>query len=101
MTGMLRNGWQMDYPSIQNFLEPLYATGVGSNDGLYSNKKFDALISQGDAASGSGALTRYQQAEAQLAQTMPVIPLWYEMEQVGWSSGDQCVVEPLGDSGPG
>ena len=24
-------GWQMDYPSIENFLAPLYATGASSN----------------------------------------------------------------------
>src|SRR5690606_4838441 len=26
MTGMFRTGWQMDYPSIENFLVPLYKT---------------------------------------------------------------------------
>ena len=34
---MFRTGWQTDYPSIENFLEPLYATGASANDGRWSN----------------------------------------------------------------
>ena len=45
--GMFRTGWQMDYPSIENFLAPLYATGASSNDGEYSNPKFDAKLTRG------------------------------------------------------
>ena len=33
--GRLRAGWQADYPSLYNFLGPLYRTGAGSNDGGY------------------------------------------------------------------
>ena len=33
MTGLFRTGWQMDYPSMQNFLAPIYATNAGANDG--------------------------------------------------------------------
>ena len=33
MKGMFRSGWQMDYPSIENFLAPIYKTGASSNDG--------------------------------------------------------------------
>ena len=29
--GFFRTGWQMDYPSLENFLTPLYATGGSSN----------------------------------------------------------------------
>jgi oligopeptide transport system substrate-binding protein len=85
MKGMFRTGWQMDYPSIENFLEPLYVTGASSNDGVYSNKEFDALIKKANGEEGDAALTTYQQAEALLAQTMGVIPLWYQAQQSGWS----------------
>ena len=44
MTGLFRTGWQMDYPSMQNFLAPIYATNAGSNDGGYSNEEFDTLL---------------------------------------------------------
>ena len=37
LTGASRAGWQADYPSLYNFLGPLYATGAGSNDGDYSS----------------------------------------------------------------
>ena len=37
MTGPFRAGWQMDYPLIQNFLQPLYYTDASSNDGQCSN----------------------------------------------------------------
>ena len=28
LKGMFRSGWQMDYPSIENFLTPIYAKGA-------------------------------------------------------------------------
>ncbi len=73
-----RTGWQPDYPSIYNYLAPLYGTGAGSNDGDYSNEEFDALM---EAISGEqDEETRYElQAEAQaiLMEDLPAIPLWY------------------------
>jgi oligopeptide transport system substrate-binding protein len=85
MTSLFRTGWQMDYPSIENFLEPLYVTGAGSNDGRYSNKNFDALIKKANGEEGDTALATYQQAEALLSQDMEIIPLWYQAQQSGWS----------------
>jgi len=46
MTNPFRSGWQMDYPLIDDFLTPLYATGGSSNDSHYSNPTFDALVKQ-------------------------------------------------------
>ena len=28
LKGIFRSGWQMDYPSIENFLTPIYAKGA-------------------------------------------------------------------------
>ncbi|HET6918550.1 MAG TPA: ABC transporter substrate-binding protein, partial [Jiangellaceae bacterium] len=50
MKGLFRTGWQMDYPSIENFLSFLYATGSSSNDGDYSNPDFDAKLAEAAAA---------------------------------------------------
>ncbi|GAA0620854.1 ABC transporter substrate-binding protein [Sporichthya brevicatena] len=76
--GMFRTGWQMDYPSIENFLEPIYKTNASSNDGNYSNKEFDKLLNDAAAAaSEEEGYALYQQAEALLAEDMPAIPLWY------------------------
>jgi oligopeptide transport system substrate-binding protein len=85
MKGLFRTGWNMDYPSIQNFLEPLYATGASSNDAVYTNKEFDALITKANGEEGDAALATFQQAEALLAKDMSVIPLWYQAQQSGWS----------------
>ena len=49
MTDPFRAGWQMDYPLIQNFLQPLYYTDASSNDSHYSNPKFDKLVNQANA----------------------------------------------------
>jgi oligopeptide transport system substrate-binding protein len=86
MTNIFRTGWQMDYPAMQDFLEPLYATGAGSNDGLYSNPQFDALLKKADGESGAPGLADYQKAEALLSNDMSIIPLWYNDQQSGWSS---------------
>ena len=87
LTGSFRSGWQMDYPSIENFLTPIYATGASSNDTDYSNPQFDDLLKQAAAATdASQANTLYQQAEAILGQDMPTMPQWYQQSQFGWST---------------
>ncbi|MCL2489209.1 MAG: ABC transporter substrate-binding protein [Propionibacteriaceae bacterium] len=87
LTGMFRGGWQMDYPSIENFLTPIYATGASSNDTDYSNPQFDSLLKQAAAATdASQANSLYQQAEAILGQDLPTMPLWYQNSQFGFST---------------
>ncbi|WP_432039705.1 peptide ABC transporter substrate-binding protein [Streptomyces cucumeris] len=86
MTGPFRAGWQMDYPLIQNFLQPLYYTGASSNDGHWSDPAFDKLVNQANAASATGAaVTSFQDAEKILAEQMPAIPLWYQNGSAGYS----------------
>jgi len=85
MTGMFRTGWQMDYPSIENFLVPLYKTGASSNDGDWSNQQFDDLMDQAAAKPGQEGIDLFQQGEAVLAQDMPVIPMWYGSVVAGYS----------------
>ncbi|WP_333769035.1 peptide ABC transporter substrate-binding protein [Streptomyces sp. IBSBF 2435] len=94
MTQPFRSGWQMDYPLIDNFLTPLYATGGSSNDSKYSNKTVDSLIKQANGeADTAKATSLYQQAEAQVFKDMPVVPLWYQNGQAGWSSKVSHVTE--------
>ncbi len=86
MKGMFRTGWQMDYPSIENFLAPLYKTGASSNDSDYSNPEFDKLITEAAAQTDAAqANAKYQEAEALLATDMPTIPMWYSTATFGWS----------------
>jgi ABC-type oligopeptide transport system substrate-binding subunit len=94
MTQPFRAGWQMDYPLIDNFLTPLYATGGSSNDSHYSNPVFDKLIKQAAAEPDTGKATAlYQQAEKLLFTDMPAIPLWYQNGGAGWSSRVSNVTE--------
>ncbi|MCD0486453.1 ABC transporter substrate-binding protein [Streptacidiphilus sp. ASG 303] len=86
MTSAFRTGWQMDYPLIQDFLEPLYATGGSSNDSHFSNARFDTLVNQANAASTpAAAVSTFQDAERILAVQMPAIPLWYQNAVGGYS----------------
>lgn len=93
MTGAFRTGWQADYPSLYNFLGPLYGTGAGSNDGDYSNENFDGLLRQGLAAkSVEEANGFFDQAQEQLFTDLPAIPLWYS-NVTGGSSENVTDVE--------
>nr|WP_308258457.1 ABC transporter substrate-binding protein [Saccharothrix obliqua] len=87
MNGMYRAGWIADYPSIENWLTPLYRTGASSNDGLYSNPKFDAKLAEADKApSEEQAIRLYLEAEKMLAEDMPAIPLWSQTTIAGKSN---------------
>jgi oligopeptide transport system substrate-binding protein len=73
-----RTGWQADYPSMLNYLGPVYATGAGSNDGDYSNKQFDKLVSDAAAAKGDERYKLIGEAQSLLLKDLPAIPLWYQ-----------------------
>jgi oligopeptide transport system substrate-binding protein len=86
-TGPFRLGWSMDYPSPQNYLEPLYSTAAlppnGSNSAFYSNKEFDDLVAQGNEAdSNEEAIKAYQQADDVLLEDMPIAPMFFGVEQI-------------------
>ncbi|MGW0787008.1 peptide ABC transporter substrate-binding protein [Streptomyces sp. NPDC002911] len=86
LTGAWRAGWQMDYPLIQNFLQPLYYTNAPSNDGKWSDQKFDDLVDEANAESDKAkAVSTFQDAEKVLVEQMPVIPLWYQNGSAGYS----------------
>ncbi|GHA81358.1 peptide ABC transporter substrate-binding protein [Streptomyces clavifer] len=86
LTGAWRAGWQMDYPLIQNFLQPLYYTNAPSSDGKWSNEEFDALVNKANAETDKAtAVSTFQDAEKVLAEQMPVIPLWYQNGSAGYS----------------
>lgn len=98
LDGFFRTGWQMDFPHIENFLNPLVKTGAASNDGVFSNKEVDAKLEAADAAdSPEEAITGYQEAEAMLAEDMPSIPMWYYGLAAGHSEKVENVqVTPFG-----
>lgn len=102
-TGPFRLGWGMDYPSPQNFLEPLYTTGAfaptGSNTTFYSNPQFDDLVMRGNQQKTlADSIPYYQQAEDVLCEDMPTIPMFYGLNQFAWSNRvDNVYVDGFGD----
>ena len=102
VTGPFRLGWSMDYPSPQNYLEPLYSTAAlppaGSNSAFYCNPEFDALVAQGNAAAtNEEAIEFYNQAEDLLLEDMPVMPMFFGLEQTVWSENvDNVKVDIFG-----
>jgi oligopeptide transport system substrate-binding protein len=86
MTGPYRQDWRAEYPSLENFLSPLFKTGMAANYAGYSNPEFDAAIDAADAAPNEkAALQLYQRAERILVADMPAIPLWQEWSVSGYS----------------
>jgi oligopeptide transport system substrate-binding protein len=82
-----RAAWQGDYPSMIEFLAPLFTTGAGSNDVGYSNPDFDTALAAAEAAPNlreSDALANA--AQRFLLHDMPVVPLWDNIGVVGWST---------------
>ncbi|MCW2613612.1 MAG: 4-phytase, partial [Frankiales bacterium] len=78
--------WAMDYPSPQNYLEPLYSTSAippnGSNTAFYSNPAFDDLIKKGNTAEDNdAAIAAYQEAEDVLLEDMPIMPMFFGLVQ--------------------
>ncbi|BBC33204.1 Peptide ABC transporter substrate-binding protein [Streptomyces graminofaciens] len=87
ISGPFRAGWQMDYPLIQNFLQPLYYTNASSNDGKWSNADFDKLVDEANAEEDTGtAVEKFQQAEEVVRDNMAAIPLWYQNGSAGYSA---------------
>jgi oligopeptide transport system substrate-binding protein len=82
-----RAGWIGDYPSMIEFLAPLYATSAGSNDVGYSSREFDAALATAEAAPNlHEADVLANVAQRILLHDMPAVPLWYYISVIGWSS---------------
>ncbi len=80
-TGPFRLGWSMDYPSPQNYLEPLYTEAAlppGSNYSFYVNPEFEKKVAAGNRAeSNDKAIELYQEAEDILLEDMPIMPMFF------------------------
>jgi len=75
-----RAGWIADYPSLDNFLYPLFQSQqpAFNNNGHYKNKAFDALLSKARAtADATQRLDLYHQAETMMLTDAAAIPLAY------------------------
>lgn len=87
LKGFFRSGWQMDYPSIENFLAPIYQLGASSNDSKYNNPAFNAKLKEAAAAKDVATANKlYQEAEAMMAADLPTAPAWYRTQPAAWSN---------------
>ncbi|BCW07354.1 ABC transporter substrate-binding protein [Arthrobacter sp. NtRootA1] len=87
LPGLTRSGWQGDYPSLYNFLGPVWATNASSNYEKYSNPEFDKLLKEGLAAkTPEDANTKFNKAQEILFQDLPGLPLWYLNRPIVWSN---------------
>ena len=70
--------WGADYPDPQNFVSQQLRTGVGNNNGHYSNAEFDKLVDQADVETDQAKrLSLYQQAETIALTEVGWLPLYY------------------------
>ncbi len=70
--------WGADYPDPQNFVSQQLRTGVGNNNGHYSNSQFDQLTDQADVETDQAKrLQLYQQAEKIALTEVGWLPLYY------------------------
>lgn len=87
LQGLLRGAWAFDYPSMEDYLTPLYRTGGSSNDSQYSNPAFDSTLTQADQAPNTAeAVKKYQAAEDIVAKDLPTIPMWFKQNIFGYST---------------
>ncbi len=96
--GIFRSGWQMDYPSIENFLTPIYSKGAESNWSKYDNPKFEKLLTEAAGLTDANAQNaKYQEAERLLAADFPTAPLTFSRTTIGWSDRmDTVKITPFG-----
>jgi peptide/nickel transport system substrate-binding protein/oligopeptide transport system substrate-binding protein len=78
LEGMRLAGWGHDYPSIEDYLTPMFKSNGDANYASYTNSTVDALLAKGDSEPDQAkAVQLYQQVEDILLEDMPLIPLWH------------------------
>ena len=105
--GPYRLGWLPDYPSPENYLDPLYGAG-SSNYGDWQgaeHDKFLQLVDEGNsAATVEEGLPKYQEAADVVLDNMIVIPLWFNktfvlfsdrVDNVEYSPTDQVLMKKV------
>jgi ABC-type oligopeptide transport system substrate-binding subunit len=95
--GPFRTAWVMDYPSPQNYLEPLFSSTGAANDFGYADAEVDRLIAEGNAAATMEAgLDAHHAAEDRILADLPAIPLFFgKVLAVHSERVEGVVVDPL------
>lgn len=81
-----RSGWQGDYPTMLQFLEPGFLSNSATNDFDYHNPEFDALIAAAEAApTEERSWELVAQAQTVLLRDLPTIPVFDYVNSAGYS----------------
>ena len=98
MKGMFRNGWVMDYPSIENFMTPLYGTKAAVERHRLLQPGVRQAPRRGCCGDGPGAGQRQVPGGRGAAQGRHADhPLWYGKDTFGWSENVTGVkITPFG-----
>ncbi|WP_104175805.1 ABC transporter substrate-binding protein [Arthrobacter sp. Y81] len=87
LQGLTRTAWQGDYPSLYNFLGPVWKTGASANYEKFSYPEFDKLLQEGlGAKDTSEANAKFNRAQELLLKELPGLPLWYNNHPIVWSN---------------
>ena len=79
---MFQIGWIADYPDPENFLDILFHSESTNNHTAYNNPEVDRLLEQARTEPREDVRYElYHQAEQQIVQDAPWIPLWYSGER--------------------
>ena len=95
--GMFRMAWIMDYPSMENYLRPIFGSGGSSNYARYKNKDFDAALTAGDSATTVEAgNAEYRKGTDMLARDLPYLPIYFYQTNGGFSQNVKNVtIDPF------
>ncbi|MFF2299798.1 ABC transporter substrate-binding protein [Arthrobacter sp. NPDC058127] len=87
LPGLTRTAWQGDYPSLYNFLGPVWKTGASANFEKFSYPEFDKLLEEGLRAKDTReANDKFNKAQEVLFKELPGLPLWYNNHPIVWSN---------------
>jgi ABC-type oligopeptide transport system substrate-binding subunit len=97
--GPYRLAWIPDYPSPENYLDPIYGEG-SSNYGQWSGPAHDEflkLVAEADSApSIEEGIPTYQEAADVVLEELPVIPFYFGRTSIAYAENlDNVVYDPL------
>ncbi|MBO1329772.1 ABC transporter substrate-binding protein [Streptomyces sp. VRA16 Mangrove soil] len=92
LDGIRIMGWGHDYPSLEDYLTPLFASYGDVNTGRYKDAKVDSMLASANAEVDQAKATKdYQAIEDRIDRQMPVVPLAHSRDVYLHADG----VEPL------
>ena len=80
---LFRMTWAIDYPSIDNFMYPLFHSASIGDDNFtgYAEPEVDALIDAARATADEDVRRHlYEEVEARVCAELPLLPLWFGVQ---------------------